>query len=119
MSKKVKVFVGTSKGGFIFESDENRKDWQTSDIQFKSWNMMHMQLDPRDMRLHAAVSHNVYGPTTHYSDDFGKTWVQAKQVPVLTRASNSGRPAGTVNEAFNQVSTLNVLASSQQPKQSR
>ncbi|MDX1377313.1 MAG: hypothetical protein R3307_00565 [Anaerolineales bacterium] len=101
MSKKVKVFVGTSKGGFIFESDENRKNWQASDIQFKSWNVMHMQLDPRDNRLHAAVSHNVYGPTTHYSDDFGKTWVQAKQVPVLTRASKTGRPASTVDEAFN------------------
>ena len=100
MSKKMMVFVGTSKGGFVFESDENRKKWEMSDIQFKSWNVMHMQLDPRDNRLHAAVSHNVYGPTTHYSDDFGKTWVQAKQVPVLTRPSNSGRPASTVNEAF-------------------
>lgn len=100
MSKKVKVFVGTSKGGFIFESDENRKDWQAGDIQFKSWNVMHMQLDPRDNRLHAAVSHNVYGPTTHYSDDFGKTWVQAKQVPAITRPSSSGRPASTVDEAI-------------------
>src|SRR5262245_61281475 len=100
MSKQVKVFVGTSKGGFVFSSDANRKDWQMSDIQFKSWNVMHMQLDPRDNRLHAAVSHNVYGPTTHYSDDFGKTWTQAKQVPVLPRPSKSGRPPSTVDEAF-------------------
>jgi len=100
MSKKVMVLVGTSKGGFIFNSDEKRKKWQQSDIQFKSWNVMHMQLDPRDQRLHVAVSHNVYGPTTHYSDDFGKTWTQAREVPSLPRASNSGRPAGTVDEAF-------------------
>ena len=66
MSKKVMVFVGTNKGGFIFSSDTKRKKWQQSDILFKSWNMMHMQLDPRDNRLHAAVSHNVSGPTTHY-----------------------------------------------------
>ena len=33
---------------------------------------MHMQMDPRDQRLHAATSHFVYGPTTHYSDDLGK-----------------------------------------------
>ena len=72
------------KGGFIFNSDEHRKNWHTSDIQFKSWNVMHMQLDPRDQRLHAATSHFVYGPTTHYSDDLGKTWTQAKQVPILT-----------------------------------
>jgi len=100
MSEKVMVFVGTSKGGFIFSSNRNRKKWQASDIQFKSWNMMHMQLDPRDNRLHTAVSHNVYGPTTHFSDDFGKTWMQAKQVPAISRTSKSGRPASTVDEAF-------------------
>ena len=100
MSKKVMVFVGTSKGGFIFNSDEKRQKWQMSDILFKSWNVMHMQLDARDNRLHTATSHNVYGPTTHYSDDFGKTWIQAKQVPLLSRPSNSGRPASTVDEAF-------------------
>ena len=100
MSKKVMVFVGTQKGGFIFDSNEKRKKWQVSDIQFKSWNVMHIQMDPRDQRLHAATSHFVYGPTTHYSDDFGKTWTQAKQVPLLTRPSKSGRPASTVEEAF-------------------
>ena len=100
MSKKVLVFVGTQKGGFIFESNEKRKRWKTSDIQFKSWNVMHIQMDPRDRRLHAATSHFVYGPTTHYSDDLGKTWTQAKQVPLLSRASKSGRPASTVEEAF-------------------
>ncbi len=100
MSKKVKVLVGTTKGGFILESDPKRKKWQTSDILFKGWNVMHMQLDPRDNRLHAATSHFVYGPTTHHSDDFGKTWMQAKQSPALSRASQSGRPASTVDEAF-------------------
>jgi photosystem II stability/assembly factor-like uncharacterized protein len=101
MSKKVMVFVGTSKGGFVFDSDEKRKKWRISNILFKSWNVMHMQMDMRDKRLHAAVSHAVYGPTTHYSDDLGKTWIQAKQVPALTRPSGSGRPPGTVDEAFN------------------
>ena len=93
MSKQVKVFIGTRKGGFIFSSDAARKKWQVSDIHFKSWNVMHMQLDKRDQRLHAAVDHVIYGPTTHYSDDFGETWTQAKQVPNLPRPSKSGRPA--------------------------
>ena len=100
MKNKVKVLVGTSKGGFIFESNAMRAKWQVSDIQFKSWNVMHMQMDKRDGRIHAAVDHFVYGPTTHYSDDFGKTWKQAKQVPIITRPSKSGRPASTVDEAF-------------------
>jgi hypothetical protein len=100
MSAKVNVLVGTSKGGFIYTSTAKRKRWDVSDIQFKSWDVMHMQLDPRDGRLHAAVQHVIYGPTTHYSDDFGKTWKQAAQVPAITRPSKSGRPMGTVEEMF-------------------
>ncbi|MFN8385947.1 MAG: hypothetical protein U0X92_05925 [Anaerolineales bacterium] len=100
MGKKVMVFAGTTKGGFIFTSDEKRKNWQMSDIHFKGWNVMHMQLDPRDQRLHAATSHFVYGPTMHHSDDFGATWSQAKESPALSRGSKSGRPASTVEEAF-------------------
>ncbi len=100
MSEKVYVLVGTSKGGFIFSSDPARKDWQTGDILFKSWNVMHMQVDPRDRRLHAALAHPVYGPTMHYSDDLGRNWTQAQQVPAITRPSKSGRPMGTVEEMF-------------------
>jgi photosystem II stability/assembly factor-like uncharacterized protein len=98
MAAKVKILVGTTKGGFIFSSDENRSQWEVDDIHFKSWNVMHMQLDPRDGRLHAATSHFVYGPTTHYSDDLGASWTQARQVPTITRASISGRPPGSVDE---------------------
>lgn len=98
MSNKVMLLVGTAKGGFIFSSDPARKKWRSSDILFKSWRMMHMQLDPRDGRLHAAVNHFVYGPTTHYSDDLGATWTQARQVPSLTRPSKSGRPASSPEE---------------------
>ncbi len=108
MSDKVYVLVGTSKGAFIFTSGAARKDWQVSDILFKGWNVMHVQLDPRDRRLHAAVSHPVYGPTTHYSDDLGQTWTQAKQVPTITRPSKSGRPMSTVDEMFRSDSGENV-----------
>jgi hypothetical protein len=97
---KVMVLVGTRKGGFIFSSDTDRKKWTSSEVLFKGWNMMHMMMDPRDGRLHTAVSHFVYGPTTHYSDDLGKSWTQAREVPKFTRPSKSGRPAGTVEEAF-------------------
>ncbi len=108
MSRKVHVMVGTGKGGFIFSSDDARRDWKISDIQFKGWSVMHMQLDPRDQRVHAAVNHPVYGPTTHYSDDLGGTWTQAKQVPAITRPSKSGRPMGTVEEMFRSGSGENV-----------
>ncbi len=97
--KKVKVFVGTRKGGLIFSSDENRQKWQCSDLHFKAWNVLHMQLDPRDQRLHVAAAHDVFGPSTHYSDDFGANWTQAEKSPSFESPSTSGRPLNTPDEA--------------------
>jgi hypothetical protein len=101
-ARKVLVFAGTRKGGLIFTSDQDRKKWISSDLKFKSWNVMHMNLDPRDLRLHAAVTHDVYGSSTHFSDDLGETWTQAKVVPSFTRTSQSGRPIGTPDEAIDE-----------------
>src|SRR5579885_289801 len=100
MSTQVKVLVGTRKGAFIFTSDANRKKWEVSDVQFKGWNVMHVVMDPRDQRLHAAVTHFVFGATTHYSDDMGASWKQGQNPPRFSRPSASGRPGGTPEEAF-------------------
>ncbi len=97
---KVRVLVGTRKGGFIFTSDQERKAWSVSDIMFKGWNMMHMVMDPRDGRLHAALEHFVFGANTQYSDDMGQTWKQSPTPPRFSRPSASGRPGGTPEEAF-------------------
>ncbi len=97
--KKVWLFAGTRKGGLIFSSDESRRDWSVSDLHFKAWNVMHMRMDRRDRRLHAAAVHPVFGPSTHYSDDLGAQWTQAESAPAFSRPSASGRPAGTVAEA--------------------
>jgi hypothetical protein len=98
--KKVLVFAGTRKGGLVFSSDEARQQWAWSDLHFKAWNVLHMRLDPRDRRLHAAAAHDVFGPSTHYSDDFGQSWTQAEKSPKLERPSQSGRPPNTVTEAM-------------------
>ena len=92
---RISVFVGTDKGGFIFTSDRSRKEWKMSGPHFKGASVMHINLDPRDRRLHAATAHFVYGHSTHYSDDFGKTWAQAKVNAALLKPSTSGRPLGS------------------------
>ncbi len=106
---KIMVLVGTRKGGLIFTSDRDRKRWQVSNLRLKSWNVMHLKLDPRDQRLHAAVVHDIYGPGMHYSDDLGETWTQVDQAPVFTRHSLSGRPLGTPEEAREAASGTQVL----------
>ena len=97
---KVRLLVGTRKGGFIFTSDRTRQTWSASDVLFKGWNMMHLVMDPRDRRLHAALDHFVFGATTHYSDDLGETWQQCPNPPRFSRPSVSGRPGGTPEEAY-------------------
>lgn len=98
---KVYLFAGTRKGGLIFQADEARENWAIGKLHFKAWNVMHMTMDPRDRRLHVAASHDVFGPGTHFSDDWGRTWTQAEKPPAFERPSKSGRPAGTVSDAFN------------------
>ncbi len=97
--KKVLLFAGTRKGGLILTSDESRCQWDASDLHFKAWNMMHMIMDPRDQRMHAPVVHDVFGPSTHYSDDLGETWTQAEQPPTFDRPATAHRPIGTPDEA--------------------
>jgi len=99
--KKVHLFVGTRKGGLVFSAEESRKKWDISKLHFKAWKVMHMVMDPRDRRLHVAAGHDVFGPSTHYSDDWGATWTQAEKPPALPRPSESGRPPSTVSDAFN------------------
>jgi hypothetical protein len=95
----VLVLIGTRKGGFILSSDVTRENWDIKGPIFKGWNVMHMAYDPRDQRIHAAVVHDVYGPSTHYSDDLGENWTQGQEAPIFLRPSNSSRPIGTPEEA--------------------
>jgi hypothetical protein len=96
---KVLLFAGTRKGGLVFTSDESRRKWNPSDLHFKAWNVMHMVMDPRDLRIHASAVHPIFGPSTYYSDDFGAIWNQAQKSPVFERSSTSQRPLGTPDEA--------------------
>ncbi len=98
--KQVQIYVGTRKGAFILSSDAARKHWEMSGPMFKGWNIMHTIQDPRDGRIHAAIRHDVYGPSTHYSDDAGEHWSQAGQAPAFPRAARYGRPTGTPDEAL-------------------
>jgi len=97
--KNVHLFAGTKKGGLILSSDAQRKKWTVSDLHFKGWKVMDFRMDVRHGRVHAAVDHTVFGPSTHYSDDLGEHWTQADLPPEFKQPSTSGRPIGTAQEA--------------------
>ncbi len=73
-NSRVFVFVGTRKGGVIYESDKERKDWKMHELQFPGWGVHHMIYDHRSSYLYAALDHAVYGSNVHRSADLGQSW---------------------------------------------
>jgi len=75
---KVRVLVGTRKGGFILTSDGKRKQWDINGPHFGGWEIYHMKASPVDPnRLYASQSSGWFGQVVERSNDGGKTWEAA------------------------------------------
>jgi photosystem II stability/assembly factor-like uncharacterized protein len=76
-SKKVRVLVGTRKGGYVMESDPSRKKWKvTAEVQ-KGAEVFHLTADPRHPGdLYACVNSWLWGPVLYRSRDYGKKWTE-------------------------------------------
>ncbi|WP_435361172.1 WD40/YVTN/BNR-like repeat-containing protein [Haloarchaeobius sp. DFWS5] len=86
---EVVLMVGTRKGAFFLESDDDRTDWSVRGPKLKGWEVSDLLYDDRDTpRLFAAMGHFVYGPAIHRSDDFGDTWEQVAQSPAYAEDSD-------------------------------
>lgn len=81
--KKVLVMVGTRKGAFFLDSDEERRQWRIEGPILKGWEVQDLTLDTRRGRaeLFAAVGHFVYGATVQRSTDLGQQWEQIEHGP--------------------------------------
>jgi|SRR5579875_689659 len=72
---KVRVLVGTQKGGFVLSSDGRRRDWDVAGPLFGGWEVYHMAASPADPdRLYASQSTGWFGQVVQRSDDGGSTW---------------------------------------------
>lgn len=72
---KVRVLVGTRKGGFILTSDGKREQWEVTGPHFGGWEIYHMKGSPVDPnRIYASQSSSWFGQVVHRSDDGGKSW---------------------------------------------
>jgi hypothetical protein len=83
----IKVWVGTRKGAFIFQS-RDRKRWDIEGPFFRGYEINHLVKDPRKPEVvYAAVNSSWFGPQLHRSVNGGKTWkpsdagLQLKSVP--------------------------------------
>jgi hypothetical protein len=72
---KVRVLVGTAKGGFVAESDGTRQQWSIHGPLFGGWEVYHMAGSPADpTRIYASQSTGWFGQILQRSDDGGATW---------------------------------------------
>jgi photosystem II stability/assembly factor-like uncharacterized protein len=76
----VVVLAGTRKGLFALESDETRAEWSLRGPLLAGWSVFHAIVDPRTGAWHACTNHDVYGATTHRSDDRGEAWTRAEEL---------------------------------------
>src|SRR2546425_907542 len=72
---RVRLLVGTHKGGFILTSDAKRQRWDVSGPEFAGWEIYHIKGSPVDPdRLFASQSTGWFGQQIQRSNDGGKTW---------------------------------------------
>lgn len=73
--KKVRILVGTRKGGYVVEGDVSRRKWRIASQLQKGTEVFHMTADPRHRGdLYACVNSWLWGPVLYRSRDYGKTW---------------------------------------------
>ncbi len=73
------LLIGTTKGAFLYETDEKRRDWTLRGPLLPGWEIY--SLLGQGQRLFAGTSHYVYGPTVRYSDDLGESWTEVEASP--------------------------------------
>jgi photosystem II stability/assembly factor-like uncharacterized protein len=88
---KVRLLVGTKKGGYVVESDLARKKWKVAAKFQRGWEVFHATADSRHPGdLYACVNSWLWGPILYRSRDYGKTWSETG-TPLL-EATSSRRP---------------------------
>lgn len=88
MGKRVLVLVGTNKGVFYYESNEERRNWSLKGPFLSGWEAYSVFGDSRNgHRLFAGTSHAAYGASIRVSDDFGESWTQIEDGPAFAKES--------------------------------
>src|SRR4029079_4043811 len=72
---RVRLLVGTRKGGFILTADGKRQNWEVSGPHFAGWEIYHIKGSPVNQeRIYGSQSSGWFGQQIQRSDDGGKTW---------------------------------------------
>jgi photosystem II stability/assembly factor-like uncharacterized protein len=68
------LLVGTRKGCFVLESDEDRRDWKLRGPFCEGWPIYHAVHDPDSGAIYAAAASEWHGSGVWRSGDLGESW---------------------------------------------
>ena len=84
-TSEVLLLVSTSKGGFIYYSDEKRRFWEVNGPFLLGSIVHHLILDYRDNKtLLMAAQTKAHGANIFKSTDFGMNWIPVKTPPAFS-----------------------------------
>lgn len=90
VEKKVRLYIGTRKGGYVAESDLKRKKWSVKGPFQAGKDVFHVSPDPRHPgQVYAAVNSPWVGPMLLRSTDHGRSW---KEIPPPMMTVSKKRP---------------------------
>jgi photosystem II stability/assembly factor-like uncharacterized protein len=73
------ILVGTRKGCFLLESDEDRRDWQLRGPFCEGWPVYHAIHDSASGSIFAAAASEWHGSAVWRSPDLGKSWEHSSE----------------------------------------
>jgi photosystem II stability/assembly factor-like uncharacterized protein len=73
------LLVGTRKGCFLLESDQDRKAWNVRGPYCEGWPIYHAVHDAESGTLYAAAASEWHGASVWRSRDRGETWEQSSE----------------------------------------
>lgn len=89
---RLRILVGTRKGGYIVTGDATRKRWTVAPPFQRGWEVFHMTADPRHPGdFYACVNAWLWGPAVYRSGNSGESWTEIG-TPLL-EATSLRRPS--------------------------
>lgn len=79
MAQKVHILVGTTRGAFILDSDNERRDWKLRGPFCNAWPMNHVAGDAETGTIYAGGGHPFIGLDIWKSADLGASWTRSAE----------------------------------------
>jgi photosystem II stability/assembly factor-like uncharacterized protein len=73
------LVIGTRKGCFLLESDQDRRDWQVRGPFCEAWPVYHAVFDAESGAIYAAAASEWHGSAIWRSPDLGETWTHSSE----------------------------------------